>query len=221
VKVDPKLWTLEHLCNRNEAHIHHSFQTFTEENGSTSEKALVGMSFREHRTRVKNGGEKIYMTDLGIKLMPNLERNFDEAMMRPRRMMMIAGPHCLMKHVSDSVLFLRQIQLIVSLIDFSALLDNQIPSDCRSDYGPNLHMTPRGNFTQLHQDGNGTVDSGHCCHKGFNEVIMLKRGSEQQMKNMEAILAPTKECDGTHAHGDGKKPSWPAMKQVEQCEDLG
>jgi len=28
--------------------------------------------------------------------------------------------------------------------------------------GPNLYMVPGGGFTHLHQDGNGTVDSGTC-----------------------------------------------------------
>jgi len=40
--------------------------------------------------------------------------------------------------------------------------------------GPNLYITPPASFTHFHQDGHGTVDSGHLCLAGFNEVVMLK-----------------------------------------------
>jgi hypothetical protein len=32
-----------------------------------------------------------------------------------------------------------------------------------------------GGYTQFHQDGHGTVDSGHSCLTGYNEVVMLRR----------------------------------------------
>lgn len=63
--------------------------------------------------------------------------------------------------------------------------------------GPNLYVTPPGSFTRFHQDGKhriccvlhnrihlkfnfciagyGTVDSGHLCLSGYNEVVMLRR----------------------------------------------
>jgi hypothetical protein len=49
--------------------------------------------------------------------------------------------------------------------------------------GPNLYLTPPGSFTHFHQDGHGTVDSGHLCLRGYNEVIMLRRMSERHMEN--------------------------------------
>jgi hypothetical protein len=72
--------------------------------------------------------------------------------------------------------------------------------------GPNVYVTPEGAFTQLHQDGHGTVgkfscigwellslintvgahlsillvpDSGHFCITGYNEVVMLRRLPER------------------------------------------
>ena len=45
--------------------------------------------------------------------------------------------------------------------------------------GPNLYVTPGGGFTHLHQDGQGTVDSGHCVIGGYNEVVMLRRMPER------------------------------------------
>jgi hypothetical protein len=38
-----------------------------------------------------------------------------------------------------------------------------------------LHACLGGGYTQFHQDGHGTVDSGHSNLSGFNEVIMLRR----------------------------------------------
>jgi len=49
--------------------------------------------------------------------------------------------------------------------------------------GPNLYITPAGSFTHLHQDGHGTVDSGHYNVTGYNEVIMLRRMPEIHKRN--------------------------------------
>lgn len=35
----------------------------------------------------------------------------------------------------------------------------------------------------MHQDGHGTVDSGHTCLSGFNEVVMLRRLPEAHKIN--------------------------------------
>ncbi len=48
--------------------------------------------------------------------------------------------------------------------------------------GPNLHVTPPGSFTHFHQDGHGTADSGHMCIDAYNEVIMLRRMSEDHKR---------------------------------------
>ena len=54
--------------------------------------------------------------------------------------------------------------------------------------GPNLYVSPPGSFTSLHQDGFGTVDSGHQCLCGYNEVIMLRRLPEIHKHNASSIL---------------------------------
>ncbi len=38
-----------------------------------------------------------------------------------------------------------------------------------------IPITIGGGYTQFHQDGHGTVDSGHSCLNGYNEVVMLRR----------------------------------------------
>jgi hypothetical protein len=49
--------------------------------------------------------------------------------------------------------------------------------------GPNIYITPPGSFTKFHQDGHGTVDSGHQCLRGYNEVVMLRRLTETHKIN--------------------------------------
>lgn len=51
----------------------------------------------------------------------------------------------------------------------------QLPRSAVPFMGPNLYMAPGGAFTGFHQDGTGTVDSGHSCLTGYNEVVMLRR----------------------------------------------
>lgn len=53
--------------------------------------------------------------------------------------------------------------------------------------GPNLYLTP-GGFTSFHQDGHGTVDSGHTCMSGFNEVVMLRRLPEKHKLHAMSYL---------------------------------
>jgi len=54
--------------------------------------------------------------------------------------------------------------------------------------GPNLYITPPGSFTHFHQDGYGTVDSGHLCLSGYNEIVMLRRLPTNHKENAMNIL---------------------------------
>lgn len=65
--------------------------------------------------------------------------------------------------------------------------------------GPNAYCTPPESFTQVHQDGHGTVDSGHLCLTGFNEVIMLRRMMERHKIHALSLLRGK----GRGAHYDG------------------
>ncbi len=62
--------------------------------------------------------------------------------------------------------------------------------------GPNLYVTPPGSFTHFHQDGHGTVDSGHMCIDGYNEVIMLRRMNERHKKHALHLLTCADRCKG-------------------------
>jgi hypothetical protein len=85
----------------------------------------------------------------------------------------------------------------------------QVTPDARPFMGPNLYVTPPASFTHFHQDGHGTVDSGHLCISGFNEVVMLRRLTERHKKHALWILSGKKpggfHFDGLYSmpHGDG------------------
>jgi hypothetical protein len=102
-------------------------------------------------------------------------------------------------------------------------LQIQLPEQCRRKLGPYLYHTPPGTFTQLHQDGNGTVDSLHYCHKGFNEVLMMPRGTDKQMNEATKILVgdvvEKEKYDPGNPHSNGKKPPWPTNEKIKQCKE--
>ena len=66
--------------------------------------------------------------------------------------------------------------------------------------GPNLYVTPPRAFTHFHQDGHGTVDSGHVCITGYNEVVILRRLTERHKKHALWLLT------GNQADQKSKNP---------------
>ena len=66
--------------------------------------------------------------------------------------------------------------------------------------GPNLYISPPGGFTRLHLDGIGTVDSGHLCLSGYNEVLLFDRMSSGQIDDIVAMY-----------NGTGK---WPTTQDI-------
>eukprot|EP00617_Octactis_speculum_P021493 CAMPEP_0185751146 /NCGR_PEP_ID=MMETSP1174-20130828/9899_1 /TAXON_ID=35687 /ORGANISM="Dictyocha speculum, Strain CCMP1381" /LENGTH=297 /DNA_ID=CAMNT_0028427991 /DNA_START=9 /DNA_END=899 /DNA_ORIENTATION=- len=89
--------------------------------------------------------------------------------------------------------------------------------------GPNLYITPPGTFTHFHQDGHGTVDSGHLCLRGRNEVVMLRRLDEpNKLRALRILNGSCLNYDALYGmpHNDGQKPSWPTPSQIESLRDL-
>jgi hypothetical protein len=100
--------------------------------------------------------------------------------------------------------------------------------------GPNLYITPPASFTHFHQDGHGTVDSGHLCISGYNEVVILRRLTERHKKHALWILTGNRNdeskpnppvFDGLYSepHGDGlgEKPGWPTNEKIQECKRMG
>lgn len=65
---------------------------------------------------------------------------------------------------------------------------SKVTSTARPFMGPNMYVTPPAAFTHFHQDGHGTVDSGHLCISGYNEVVLLRRLTERHKKHALMIL---------------------------------
>jgi len=93
--------------------------------------------------------------------------------------------------------------------------------------GPNLYITPPGSFTNFHQDGHGTVDSGHQCLSGYNEVVMLRRLTETHKRNAIKLLNGEDYFyhDALYGlpHAEGaavKAPRWPHVEDIDQCKEM-
>jgi hypothetical protein len=86
----------------------------------------------------------------------------------------------------------------------------------------------------MHQDGHGTVDSGHSNLSGYNEVVMLRRLPECH-KRKACQLIPSLAIDGSSRerqalnilyrlpHDDRRddKLSWADTSTIEQWKKLG
>jgi len=160
--------------------------------------------FEDHMGNMHSVGiatSALYMIDVDIKrLTPLLNKNFLDSFELPA--VLPGGSHCMM---------------------------NSVTPDAQPFMGPNFYMTPPASFTHFHQDGHGTVDSGHLCISGYNEVIMLRRLTERHKKHALWILSG-KQRGGSHfdglysmPHGDnlGKKPPWPNTDMIKECEEKG
>jgi len=104
--------------------------------------------------------EVLYMIDYDIgKLLPKLKDDFVENF--TLKNILPGGLHCMM---------------------------NSVNVEARPFMGPNLYLTPPASFTHFHQDGHGTVDSGHACLSGYNEVVMLRRLTESHKRHALFLL---------------------------------
>ncbi|KAL3936586.1 MAG: hypothetical protein SGBAC_008127 [Bacillariaceae sp.] len=114
----------------------------------------------ESKTLENVGIAALYMIDVDTnRLLPKLNSNFLESFRYHG--VLPGGSHCMM---------------------------NSVTSTARPFMGPNMYVTPPAAFTHFHQDGHGTVDSGHLCISGYNEVVLLRRLTERHKKHALMIL---------------------------------
>ena len=130
----------------------------------------------------------LYLIDYDMeKLLPPLREDFSKAFKAPA--FLPGGEECMM---------------------------NDINTNGRPSMGPNFYVTPPASFTAFHQDGHGTVDSGHVCLSGYNEVIMLRRMPEENKLHAMSILNGDKDGEGSyntlyglpHLDGLAQDPKW-------------
>lgn len=91
-----------------------------------------------------------------------------------------------------------------------------------------------GSFTSLHQDGNGTVDSGHTALEGHNEVFILPRTEEEseKIRVVDVLLGGAGDPQSKNAiqalyklphdeEGNLLTFEWPTVAMVQKLKDLG
>ena len=77
----------------------------------------------------------------------------------------------------------------------------------------------------------GTVDSGHLCLAGYNEVVMLRRLTERHKSHALLLLTGSSNFlnilyDCPHADDSvnpqkESQPGWPNNEAIEECERMG
>jgi hypothetical protein len=95
-----------------------------------------------------------------------------------------------------------------------------------------LPATTGGAYTSVHQDGHGTVDSGHTCLKGNNEVVLLRGSMPENCKIKACSLIPGAPRDGSkvlytlpHQEGEvqadgNRRLHWPTNATISAWEEL-
>jgi hypothetical protein len=86
-----------------------------------------------------------------------------------------------------------------------------------------VHTIAGGGFTGLHQDGNGTVDSGHTVLQGHNEVIVFRRTNETESRE---IYIEVTGVDGLcvlphNTTGCIKTRQWPTVNMIANLKAKG
>ncbi|KAL7579289.1 hypothetical protein ACA910_013969 [Epithemia clementina (nom. ined.)] len=129
-------------------------------------------------------------------------------------------PRILPRHSDD---FTENFKLSEILPGGKWCMMNSLPKSARPFMGPNLYVTPGGAYTHFHQDGNGTVDSGHCCLAGYNEVVMLRRLPERHKAEASRLLPNRGVYDALYRfpHENGQKPDWPTFDTIKAWKDMG
>jgi len=176
--------------------------TAMESDVSEEEMEIIGHDGTVRQINVVN--DVLYLIDYDmVKLLPALSENFLNTFLLPG--CTPGGSHCMM---------------------------NAVNSNGRPFMGPNLYISPPASFTHFHQDGHGTVDSGHQCLSGYNEVVMLRRMPEHHKRDALHLLngedrrkgVPPSDYDALYGlpHGDnlGAKPMWPDSEAIQKCKEM-
>ena len=136
--------------------------------------------------------------------------------------------------------------LLTSSLQYDAKTTEQMSRESRTMLGPNLYVSPGkierllshhllkrvpslliifyvtifagGGFTDVHRDGDGTVDSGHMNLHGYNEVIILRRlpeihqinaGKKMGMENLTVL-----------PHDRRKSMKWPTNSIIKWLKKM-
>eukprot|EP00554_Chaetoceros_debilis_P012240 CAMPEP_0194110982 /NCGR_PEP_ID=MMETSP0150-20130528/10091_1 /TAXON_ID=122233 /ORGANISM="Chaetoceros debilis, Strain MM31A-1" /LENGTH=1306 /DNA_ID=CAMNT_0038800289 /DNA_START=328 /DNA_END=4248 /DNA_ORIENTATION=+ len=253
---DSPLLELQYIKDRAGANPHHRFREFTmngvsqeeidaqrigkskkdedpkkqqfahsvENNGDMSLQISEYVDYLEEYKNILKGNVSFEDEVRGFQFSNMPERTFD-----PRRDYLYLLDMDLKRTLPESHNdFLKNFRLPKCLPGGDFCMMNSVNDLGRPFMGPNLYVTPPGSFTHFHQDGHGTVDSGHMCIDGYNEVIMLRRMSEDHKRQALHLLhyndrrQKNIHYDALYGlpHHDGKKPLWPDHEAIKNCDEL-
>lgn len=127
----------------------------------------------------------VYMIDCDLsQFLPRVNAEYKSAFRLPE--FLPGGAACMMNAVCCCR---NRIQLAILTLTLCILsYYTKLPENARPFMGPNMYLAAGGAFTILHQDGFGSVDSGHTNLAGYNEVVMLRRLSEREKQDAVEIL---------------------------------
>ncbi|KAL9189365.1 hypothetical protein ACHAXT_009040 [Thalassiosira profunda] len=230
--IDPTIWTRKYIEGCIGNGYHHKFQRVDqqpngqpkENEGMYSMKVADYFRYLDQRQSIKEAksdgaqgkAERFTFVDsYGNKQSVNV----DEVCLY---MLDVDVPKLLPRALED---LQRNFHLPGILPGGSHCMMNAINAGGRPFMGPNLYITPPCSFTHFHQDGHGTVDSGHLCLSGYNEVVMLRRLTERHKCHALNLLTGTSEPHSTlyglpHRDGLGTQPGWPSKAAIEKCKSM-
>ncbi len=88
-------------------------------------------------------------------------------------------------------------------------------------FGPLIYAGVGGAFTPFHEDGLGTVDSGHLCLTGYNDVVILRRLEGDARKDAADKLGFLLGQRPNVMGASNNLFSWPTKEKIESFKKLG
>lgn len=229
--INSLLWEKDYIEGCIGSEYHHKFRSFVkgrENNGWYSMKFSDYYQYLERRESVMSHGsngsnskdipgrEFTFIDSYGKEIIVNVE---NEAIY-----MLDVDATKLLPHAWEDVQM--NFKLPGILPGGSHCMMNAVNASGRPFMGPNLYVTPPTSFTAFHQDGHGTVDSGHWCMTGYNEVVMLRRLTERHKCHAVKLLTDTSDSYATlyglpHRDDLTIQPDWPSSEAIDLCNKMG
>jgi hypothetical protein len=165
----------------------------------------------------KNDGseEILYLIDYPLATFFKLQQNFMGQFIIPH--ILPGGDECLTNCVSIHCIIFSYHMFVTNI----NILVIQSSARDLAGMGPLLYMGVGGAHTKFHEDGSGTVDSGHLCLCGFNEVIILRRLDGTRRTNAASILGISLEKRPHVLDTSNKDFSWPTVAKIEELKAQG
>ncbi|KAK1736014.1 hypothetical protein QTG54_013150 [Skeletonema marinoi] len=248
-EISASLWTKEYITGCIGSEYHHKFRAFQkksrtvatkddststieyheEQRGWYSMKVASYFDYLEKRRSVQDKQqEESDISDGSEKMFSFEDSNGKEHCINAEEVSLYMVDVDLIKLLPKSFEDLQNNFKLSSILPGgSHCMMNAVNINGRPFMGPNLYITPPSSFTHFHQDGHGTVDSGHLCLSGYNEVVMLRRLPERHKCRALELLNGSSHSSYSALYGlphrDDLDPSlgWPTKGAIRFCKEMG